>query len=155
MTLYYLDASAWVKRYRREMGSTWLAGFLTRGHPVASSALGVVEVTATLARQRKAGQLSADAFRQACDEIDDDWAEMIRVAMTDAVVDRSRAVARSLATQGADSIHLATAQLLADGLTVHGSKLVMVSSDDDLLAASEASGTPILNPVEEEAKGNP
>lgn len=155
MTLYYLDASAWVKRYTQEAGTGWLRAFLAQGHPAACSTLGVVEVTATLARQRKAGQLSVDEFTRKADDLDNDWAAMIRVDITGDVIERSRATAQGLACRGADSVHLATAQILTDGLRSQGARLIVVASDHQLLVAARASGLSVLDPVEEEAKGTP
>jgi len=54
MTLYYLDSSAWVKRYYRETGTAWIENLFAERQPVACASLGVVEVTATLARKQKA-----------------------------------------------------------------------------------------------------
>ncbi|MBI3948773.1 MAG: type II toxin-antitoxin system VapC family toxin [Armatimonadetes bacterium] len=155
MTLYYLDASAWVKRYAQEAGTAWLAAFLGQGRPAACSVLGIIEVTATLARQHRAGQLSADALRQKVDDLERDWAQMIRVDVTADVVMRARIVARTLATRGGDSVHLATAQFLHDGLRSQGKHLVFIASDHQLLEAARTAGMSSLDPVEEEAKSAP
>ena len=150
MTVYYLDASAWVKRYAQEVGTTWLRAFLGERHATACSTLGLVEVTATLSRQHKTGQLTTELFRQKIGDLDNDWAAMIRVDVTDEVVKRSRSVTQALATRGADSVHLATAQLLADGIKAQNEQLVLIASDRELLAAARASGLTALDPVEEE-----
>jgi predicted nucleic acid-binding protein len=55
MTLYYLDASAWVKRYQQEQGSTWVEQLLRSDAHLACSALGLVEVCAALGRRRRGG----------------------------------------------------------------------------------------------------
>ena len=57
MTVYYLDSSAWVKRYVFEVGSDFVGNLFSRKESLACSALGLVEITATLARKRKAGDL--------------------------------------------------------------------------------------------------
>lgn len=54
MIFYYLDASAWVKRYYWETGTTWVQSPFARGSTVACASLGLVEVMATLARKAKA-----------------------------------------------------------------------------------------------------
>jgi predicted nucleic acid-binding protein len=56
--LYYLDASAWVKRYFAEAGNSWMHTLFRREATLASTALGQIEVAAALAR-RAAGDLSS------------------------------------------------------------------------------------------------
>ncbi len=155
MTVYYLDSSAWVKRYTKEAGTAWLKALLAQGHPVACSTLGVIEVTSTLARQRKAGQPAADLFDRKIDDLENDWATMVRMDITRDVVERARGVARTHFTRGADSVHLASAQLLSDGLSSQGNQMVLVAADHQLLDAARASGMSTLDPAEEEAKSAP
>ena len=57
MILYYLDASAWIKRYCAEEGTGRVAELFAAGAPIACAALGLVEVLSTLARKGKAGDL--------------------------------------------------------------------------------------------------
>ena len=65
MTLYYLDASAWVKRYSQEKGSGWVRSLLQQpGLLFASATLGFIEVSATLTRKQKAGELHSAAWRK-------------------------------------------------------------------------------------------
>jgi len=54
MILYYLDASAWIKRYCAEEGTTNVARLFDAGPAIACSALGLVEVLSTLARKGNA-----------------------------------------------------------------------------------------------------
>lgn len=60
MIFHYLDASAWVKRYYRETGTDWVQGLFTQNSTMACASLGVVEVIATLARKRKAGEINPE-----------------------------------------------------------------------------------------------
>jgi predicted nucleic acid-binding protein len=59
--LFYLDSSAWVKRYFRESGSGWMNQQFEQEIPMGTSTLGLIEVTATCARKQVAGAI--DAFR--------------------------------------------------------------------------------------------
>lgn len=54
MIFYYLDASAWVKRYYQETGTTWVRDLFSSNHVMACASLGLIEVMATLARKCKA-----------------------------------------------------------------------------------------------------
>lgn len=63
MRVDYLDASAWVKRYYQETGTEATQALFVEGAVLACASLGIVEVLATLARKRKARQISETQFR--------------------------------------------------------------------------------------------
>ena len=75
MMLCYLDSSAWVKRYFRELGSGWINQEFAHGILLGSSTLGLIEATATCARKRAAGaidavQLSRDSRPDSIDDLE-------------------------------------------------------------------------------------
>jgi hypothetical protein len=57
--VFYLDSSPWVKRYYQERGSDRVQELFAADDGLACSALGVVEVVATLARQCKGGEIAS------------------------------------------------------------------------------------------------
>lgn len=61
----------------------------------------------------------------------------------------SRAVrlARGYKLRGADAVHLATALGVNDALVGTGNSLVLVASDEDLLAVAQQTGLTIENPA--------
>ena len=50
--LYYLDSSAWVKRYFNEAGREWVNGLFEQHEVLGCSPLGLIEVGSTMARKR-------------------------------------------------------------------------------------------------------
>lgn len=58
MIFYYLDASAWVKRYYQETGTSWVQKLFADNVTMACASLGLVEVMATLARKAKAREIA-------------------------------------------------------------------------------------------------
>ena len=72
MIFYYLDASAWVKRYYQETGTRWVQKLFTEGETLTCASLGVVEVTATLARKTKTREMSRRQLTQKMRELDED-----------------------------------------------------------------------------------
>ena len=62
MTLYFLDASAWVKRYFRERGSEWVERLFGEDRLLSASTLGLIEVNATSARKCGAGEIEREQF---------------------------------------------------------------------------------------------
>ena len=61
MAAYFLDSSALIKRYVQERGTAWIRASIdpVAGHHIFAARLALVEVAATLARQARAGNLTA------------------------------------------------------------------------------------------------
>jgi hypothetical protein len=51
---YYLDTSAWGKRHNWEPGTRWVQQLIAQNPTIACASLGLVEVMAILAWERKA-----------------------------------------------------------------------------------------------------
>ena len=96
MIVYYLDASAWVKHYYQERGSAWVQNVFAPHRLVASASLGVIEVTATLARKAKGREIDPSMLGNKLRELDEDWARFIQVHMTMDVADMARQLAQEL-----------------------------------------------------------
>ena len=79
--LCYLDSSAWVKRYFRELGSGWINQEFAHGILLGSSTLGLIEVTATCARKRTADAIDAVRFQQIEAGLLDDWSGFFPAAI--------------------------------------------------------------------------
>jgi predicted nucleic acid-binding protein len=94
MTLYYLDSSAWVKRYYRETGTAWVENLFAQHQPVACASFGVIEVTATLARKQKGRLISLSQFEQKMRDLDQDWQHLVQLGLTDQVVTTARELAK-------------------------------------------------------------
>ena len=74
MILYYLDSSAWVKRYYREAGTEWMQELFGETNTMACATLGVVEVMATLARKAKAREIKEGDLDNVPADVESDWA---------------------------------------------------------------------------------
>ena len=81
MIFYYLDASAWVKRYYSELGTRWVQELFAQNPTIACASLGLIEVTATLARKRKAREIDPLPFEQKVQELEEDWGSFIQIAL--------------------------------------------------------------------------
>ncbi|MFO0795626.1 MAG: type II toxin-antitoxin system VapC family toxin [Candidatus Brocadiaceae bacterium] len=86
MSLYYLDASAWVKRYYKEDGTTWVQELFNRNQIMACASLGMIEVMATLSRKRRSREITPSQFRQKSRELENDWELFIQIQMTNEIV---------------------------------------------------------------------
>lgn len=140
-----------MKRYYQERGSAWVQNVFAHHRLVASASLGVIEVTATLARKAKGREIDPSMLEDKLRELDEDWSRFIQVYMTVDVVDTARQVAQELALRGADAIHLASALLLRQYLEDESTRLTFVASDRELKDAAKASHLTLIDPEEQEA----
>jgi uncharacterized protein len=149
MMLFYLDSSAWVKRYFQELGSAWINLQFEQGILLGGSTVGLIEVTATFARKRTAGAIDAVRSRQIETDLLDDWNGLFQMELTPDVVERSLELARIWALRGADCIHLASAVILKEKLAVDADAFAFVTSDLELKAAALKAGLTVLDPQEQ------
>lgn len=146
MTRYYLDPSAWVKRYIREEGSSVVAELWQQ---IASDAaqgvchwLGFTEVISVLHRRRNAGVLSARALRLCLDQFEEDSQRVVWLPISWAAVLNSAVHISTHNLNATDALHLDLALMLH----ASGTPLILVSSDRRLLRAAEAENLSTLDP---------
>jgi len=147
--IYYLDASAWVKRYYQEMGTQWVQGLFIRGETIGCATLGMIEVIATLSRKHKAREITAFQFKQKAQELEDDWKRFIQIQMTSEVVDNAKELTKKLALRGSDAIHLSSALLLQRRFLGKDDRLIIVTSDYELKKAAKSTGLTDIDPIEQ------
>ena len=152
MPVFYLDASAIAKLYlRNEMGVDFVLDLLTspsQGERFFTSALSIVEVKAAISRRIDI----PDTRSVLIAAYDGDMHEMFEVLpVEDSVIVEAGAVVENHRLRAGDAIHLATALSVA---AVADSQVCMVSSDAELLEASEAAGIGAIDPQMNDAMGN-
>ena len=151
MIFYYLDASAWVKRYYQEIGTRWLGDLFSQHPTFVGSTLGLIEVIATLARKQKSREISSSSFEQKVHELEEDWGHFIQIQLTVEAVGIAKETAKDFALRGADAIHLASALMLQRRFTGENDKLTFVTSDHELKEAAQSAGIAVTDPHEEES----
>jgi uncharacterized protein len=144
--LYYLDSSAWVKRYFAEAGSSWIRALFIREVNLASTALGYVEVAAALARRNTARQGVPAAVLQA--QLEAEWNAMLQFEINGAVFERAAVIAWEQKLRGADAIHLAAASQLRNQAARRSLDLVLVTADAELIGAANEFKLAVTNPAE-------
>jgi uncharacterized protein len=151
MIFYYLDSSAWVKRYYEEIGSDAMQELFGQEDIIACSPLGYVEVTSTLVRKHKANEMDAEALRVRLEDLNSDWVFFFKVHLTPEVLTAAMSVAREMALRGADAVYLASALVLQGSEHSDGDELILVTSDRELQAAAERAGLPVIDPSQTSA----
>lgn len=150
MIVYYLDASAWVKRYYVEPGTGWIQDFFSREPMIACATLGKIEVAATLARKGKSLRIPSGVLDQKAHELDQDWKSFIHIHLDDEAIATAVRIVSEHALRGADAVHLASALLLAERLDSGQDRVTVITSDDELKWAARRSGLTVLDPVDTE-----
>jgi len=153
LIFYYLDASAWIKRYYAEEGTAWVQGVFAQKPVFACASLGLIEVTATLSRKRKAHEITYPQFMQKIVELEDDWGRFIQIQMTEEVVSLAKELTKKLFLRGADSVHMASALILQKRFEKDDDRLIIIASDNELKAAARTLGIEVTDPIDEKVLG--
>ena len=115
MTLY-LDTSSLVKLYVAEPDTEAVRRLVDDAAVVATSQIAYPETRAALARRRREGALSPEAFATAKRTFDADWARYFALEVTASLCREAGELAERLRLRGYDSVHLASfAELVRRG----------------------------------------
>ena len=150
MSVYFLDSSALVKRYRTEVGSTWIRGLVeSADHTIVVCEISLSEVAAALAAAHRApGGISrierdeaVSLFLGHCNT------RYKLLGITRSTIRLAVTLTQSYRLRGCDAIQLATAlsanrDFQAAGFPV----LTFVASDGDLLTVARAERLVTENP---------
>ncbi len=152
MTAYYLDASAVVKRYADEPGSTWIRHLTDAQaqHTILLAEITLAEVAAALAAKHRApgGLTQAQRDRVLSRFLQDGAEHFLLLPVDRPVIDRAVELTQRHRLRGYDAVQLATALVTGETLQAHNLLApVFVAADGDLLAAATAEGLQIENPL--------
>ncbi len=152
MPVFYLDASAIAKLYLPgEQGVDFvvqLIGSHISGDVFVTSNLSLVEVKSAISRRISNEETRAYLL----DTFDRDVQEIFNLmAVSHEIIIGAGAVVEDYRLRAGDAIHLATALSIA-AITIP--QVFMVSSDAELLEASEAAGIGALDPQADDAIDN-
>ncbi|MBM3778016.1 MAG: type II toxin-antitoxin system VapC family toxin [Acidimicrobiia bacterium] len=105
--MHFFDASALVKRYVREAGSTTVERLLDADMG-AVSRLSEVEIASALERLTRDGACSVAERNRALSALEKDLRTLVTVEMTPTVVTQARALLQRHALRASDAIQLAS-----------------------------------------------
>lgn len=133
----YLDASAFVKRYIVERGSRETNALTADAAMTATSIVSRAEVAAAFAKAVRAGLVKNAVARNAQRAFVADWPDVVRVPVTDALVERAEALAWEYGLRGYDAVHLASALTWQESV---GERIVLATFDQQLWEAAKRAG---------------
>lgn len=151
MSHFYLDASALVKRYNVEAGSTRVEALTDpfAGHTIILGEITLAEVAAALAAKHRAPDgitreerdRALALFLGHCDT------EYDLIAGSRIIIDQAVRLTQNHKLRGYDAVQLATALVTNRALTDSGlDALIFVAADEDLVTAANAEGLATENP---------
>jgi len=135
--IFYLDASALVKRYVAERGSDEVARLIAGAAGVGTSLITRAETSAAFAKAVRAGALTHEAAAAALQVFRSEWPLLIRVQATEMVLTRADTLAWELGLRGYDAVHLASALIWQEGM---GEAVTLATFDRQLWDAARAQG---------------
>lgn len=152
--ILYLDASALVKEYLvGEPGASDVAAARRDAELVGTSAVRRAETSAALAKAVRTETLARDDAWAALRSFRDNWSDLARIHVSDAVLARADALAWDEGVRGFDAVHLASAVAWRDGL---GAEIVFAAYDLQLWrAAGRLHFTPFPNDLPAFIAGRP
>jgi predicted nucleic acid-binding protein len=133
----YLDASALVKRYLLERGSRETIALTAESEMIATSIVTRAEVAAAVAKAARIGLVTQDRARRAQRSFTADWPDLVRVPVTEALVERAETLAWDQGLRGYDAVQLASALTWQDSV---GAEILLATFDQQLWEAAPKTG---------------
>jgi len=133
----YLDASALVKRYIVERGSRETIALTSQAEMIATSSVSRTEVAAALAKAVRTSLVPHDLARNAQRSFVGDWQDLLRVPVTEALVERAQTLAWEHGLHGSDAVQLASALTWQESA---GEEIVLATFDQQLWDAAKRAG---------------
>lgn len=114
--ILYVDASALVKRYVREIYSSEVSDLLLQADIVACAYVTKPEVVASIVKSRQVGVLWPNLAKKVLEQFRLDWDDYRQLPITEEVINRADKHAWDYELRGFDAIHLAAAEVLQGSL---------------------------------------
>jgi uncharacterized protein len=135
--IYFLDSSALVKRYVREIGTDAVARLFGGRSKLAASALARVEVTSALFRRARAGDLGVEEARAHAARVAVDLGDLYVVEPRGTVLELASELVERWPLRAYDAVQLGSAIRLA---RAGGTAVTFVCADRGLVAAAKGEG---------------
>jgi len=135
--ILYLDASALVKRYVAEPGSTGVNEAISQAKATGTVLVSRAEVAAALAKAVRMDALTREEALASLQVFRNEWLDLVRVQVTELVIARADTLAWEQGLRGYDAVHLAAASLWQDAM---GERVTLATFDRQLWAAAKRVG---------------
>lgn len=135
--IVYLDASALVKKYIEETGSTEVDSLIDQAIVVGTSLISRAEVSAAVAKTVRTETIPQDEANFALNAFRTEWADLLRIEITETTVARADSLAWQHGLRGYDAVHLAAAIIWQETIM---EPVTLATFDRQLWHSGRASG---------------
>ena len=147
----YIEPSAWVKRYYREVGTDLTNALFAellgpRPSRLLCSRVGMTEVVSVLNRHRNAGRVTQSLFNTAYAQFEADSRMVRLLSVRNHQIDASIRLLLAHNLNATDALHLQVALEVQSRLHKQGDTFLVFAADQRLLRAAQAEGLTIFNP---------
>jgi predicted nucleic acid-binding protein len=139
----YLDSSALVKRYIKEIGSERVESMMNSTTNIATSKLAYPELLSVFWRKYRERDISREGFDRIVNEFEADWEYLHIIEFKNDLLSIIKKLFGEHSLRGADTVHLASALWLKK---MAGRGLTFVASDLNLIKAAEKERLVVINP---------
>jgi predicted nucleic acid-binding protein len=139
--ILYLDTSAYVRVYVREVGHDLIWNVAQSASEIATHLIAYAEMRAALARMQRMDRLVAAEVASIKATFEQDWDRTLKISPTEAMMRRAGDLAERFGLRGYDSVHLAAAESL---LSRSVDSLRFASFDERLNQSAAELGLPLL-----------
>ena len=150
MAAFFCDASAIVKRYANEFGSSWVMGVTdpASGNTIFVARITEVEVVSGVTRRVREGTLSANDGSAGTVSLRGDFVNQYRVIeITPTLIDNAVSLVQIHGLRGYDAVQLAAAlEVHTDRRSLGLPPLILCSADRALNTAALAEGLAVDDP---------
>ena len=150
MAIYFIDSSALVKRYIREIGLAWVLNLFdpTLNNEIFIAAITGVEIIAAITRRSRSRSISiTDATlirNQFKSDLQTDY-QIIEI--TENIINSAMILSENYGLRGYDAVQLAAGCAVNSLCIVHGlPPIIFISADNELNSAAIMAGLMIENP---------
>jgi len=135
--ILYLDTSALLKKYFKEVGSAEVIARWDEAAGIATSSVAYAETMASMYRKKRETSLEDTLIRKITNTFQKDWESFIRVEVNDGLKRHIDRVVEKYPLRGFDAIHLASAIVIHESLP---EGFVFACFDDVLVRAARSEG---------------
>ena len=155
MSVFYLDTSVIVKRYRTEEGTDFvdmLYDEVIRSdeHSLTTSTISILEFVAAMRRIQKADIISEDDFKDAISMFSKDTEHFSLRPFNEDLLTKSINVVMDHALRTVDSLHLATVLELKEMMEKIDEDTILVTNDNEMCSAAEKENLVVLKPSDKD-----
>lgn len=139
--ILYLDTSALLRRYFKELGSTEIISKWKEAMGIATSSVAYAETMASFHRKKREINMNGKVFGTILNSFQKDWTSFIRLEVTDDLTESIDRIVANYPLRGFDAIHLASALMIHERIPEH---FVFACFDRMLIQAAQTEGLKTL-----------